>query len=346
MSDSSKAVCYYHKNENSIITTMEMLKTSFAGLVLKNPLIVSSCGLTNNADNNARLAQAGAAAIVLKSVFEEQIVRESQHLAQTGAHTEEADYMQAYLQAGVLNEYITLIKQSKQRCDIPIIASINCNTPGNWEYFTRAIEEAGADALELNVMSISTDIEAPYGAFEQRHIDILKAARKETRLPLIIKLGNNLSCPVRLINELYANGAAAVVLFNRFYHPDIDIDKMEYTAGHIFSEPADLSNALRWTGIASATVKNANIAVSGGIQNGKDIVKAILAGATAVEVCSAIYRHGDEWITTALGEIENWMHQNNFGSIASFAGKLNAKDPAHADNLERTQFLKYFGSHL
>ena len=133
---------------------MEMLKTSFAGLSLKNPLIVSSCGLTNNADNNARLAQAGAAAIVLKSVFEEQIVRESQHIAQSGTHTEESDYMQAYLQAGILNEYITLIKQSKQRCDIPIIASINCNTSGNWEYFARAIVsppfpykcEKGADA--------------------------------------------------------------------------------------------------------------------------------------------------------------------------------------------------------
>lgn len=341
-----QAVCHYHKNENSIITAMEILKTSFAGLSLRNPLIVSSCGLTNNADNNARLAQAGAAAIVLKSVFEEQIIRESQHFAQAGAHTEEADYMQEYLQAGVLNEYITLIKESKQRCNIPIIASINCNTPGKWEYFAKAIEEAGADALELNVMSISTDIEAPYGDFEQRHIEILKAARKETRLPLIIKLGNNLSNPIRLINMLYANGAAAVVLFNRFYHPDIDIDKMEYTAGHIFSEPADLSNALRWTGIASAAVRDANIAVSGGVQNGKDIVKAILAGAAAVEVCSAIYRHGDEWIATALDEIEAWMRRNNFDSVASFAGKLNAKDPAHADSLERTQFLKYFGSHL
>lgn len=325
---------------------MEMLKTSFAGLSLKNPLIVSSCGLTNNADNNARLAQAGAAAIVLKSVFEEQIVRESQHIAQSGTHTEESDYMQAYLQAGILNEYINLIKQSKQRCDIPIIASINCNTSGNWEYFARAIEEAGADALELNVMSISTDIEAAYGDFERRHIDILKAVRKETRLPLIIKLGSNLSNPIRLINELHANGANGVVLFNRFYHPDIDIDKMEYTAGHILSEPADLANSLRWTGIASATVKNNSLAVSGGIQNGKDIVKAILAGAVAVEVCSAIYRHGDEWIATALDEIKNWMNQNHFGSIAAFAGKLNAKDPAHADNLERTQFLKYFGSHL
>lgn len=331
---------------NQITTIMEMLKTSFAGLSLRNPIIVSSCGLTNNVDNNVRFAHAGAAAIVLKSLFEEQIAREAGHIAQDGAHTEEADYMQAYLQAGILNEYISLIKDSKQRCDIPIIASINCNTPGKWGYFARAIQEAGADALELNVMSISTDLHAPYGELEQRHIDILKAVRKETSLPIIIKLGSNLSSPLRLIDALYANGAAAVVLFNRFYHPDIDIDKMQYTAGHIFSQPADLSNALRWTGIASAVIRNAHIAVSGGIQDGTDVVKALLAGAEAVEVSSAIYRNSEAWIRQALGEIEAWMNKSNYNSIADFAGKLNAKDPLHADNLERSQFLKYFGSHL
>ena len=324
---------------------MKTLQTSFAGLLLDNPIIISSCGQTGKAENNERFAQAGAGAIVLKSLFEEQITRETEHISQANSHSEEADYMEAYLRAGILNEYIDLIKESKRRCNIPIIASINCNRLGEWTSFTQSIEKAGADALELNVMSISTAIDYRYGEFEQRHIDILKTVREATHLPIIIKLGSNLSNPVQLIDQLYAYGAAGVVLFNRFYHPDIDTERMEYTSGHVFSTAADLSNSLRWTGIASASVKNIDYAISGGIQNGNDIIKSLLTGASAVEVCSVLYKHGEEWIDCSLQEIKTWMERHGYDSIASFRGKLNALDAVHADKLERTQFLKYFGLH-
>lgn len=322
---------------------MDRLKTTFANLTLNNPLVISSCGLTNKAENNARFADAGAGAIVLKSVFEEQISRETEHLAQAGSHSEESDYMSAYLRAGMLNEYLELIRKSKSLCNIPIIASINCNRLGEWATFTQSIEEAGADALELNVMSISNEVDYRYGDFEQRHIEILKSVHKSTHLPIIVKLGNNVSNPVHLIDQLHAYGAAGCVLFNRFYHPDIDTERMEFTSGHIFSEAADLSNALRWTGLASAAVKNMDYAISGGIQDGNDIVKAVLTGASAVEVCSALYKHGEAWIGNSLREMEAWMEKHGYESMASFRGKLNAGDAAHADKLERTQFLKYFG---
>lgn len=324
---------------------MERLKTSFAGLLLDNPIIVSSCGLTNKAENNERLAKAGAGGIVLKSLFEEQIMREVSHFAQGNGHSEGDDLMAAYLRAGMLNEYLELISESKSRCDIPVIASINCNGLGEWTEFAASLEDAGADAVELNVMGISTGIDYRYGEFEQRHIDILKAVRGSTDLPIIMKLGNNLSNPVHLIDQLYAYGASGVVLFNRFYHPDIDTERMEFTPGYVFSDPSELSNALRWTGIASATVRNIGFAVSGGVQDGNDVIKSILTGASAVEVCSALYKNGPEWIGCCLRGLDAWMEKHGYDRIESFRGRMNAGDAVHAERLERTQFLKYFGLH-
>lgn len=324
---------------------MNSLKTSFAGLELKNPIIISSCGRTGVAQNNKALEDAGVAAIVLKSMFEENIVLQTESMTSESAHSEEADYLQGYLRQQMLQEYIDLIKESKRLCTIPIIASINCYGNGEWAAFAELIEKAGADALELNVMSIRTSVEYNDGDFENQHIDILRSVKSRIKIPVIVKLGSNLSNPVSLINRLHAYGAAGVVLFNRFYQPDIDIDKMEYTSGHVFSSEADLAPSLRWTGIASAAVKQLDYAVSGGVHGGNDIVKSILVGASAVEVCSAIYLKGEAWIKPALECVRTWQEQHGYSSPADYRGKMNARDTEHAVKLDRTQFLKYFEVH-
>ncbi len=322
---------------------MDNLKTSFAGIQLKNPIIISSSGLTNSAEKNKKLADAGAGAIVLKSLFEEQILIEVEHL-KNAEYTEGNDYIAGYVRAHKLGEYIELIRESKKLCNIPIIASINCYTDAEWVDFAKQIEEAGADAIEINILALQTEKDYKYGDFEQRHIDILSHIKKVTTIPVIMKLGENLTNPIALINQLYANGAAAVVLFNRFYQPDIDINKMAFVPGNVFSTEADLSTPLRWIGIASSIIDKMDYAASGGVHSPEAVVKTILAGASAVEVCSAIYENSSSFIGETNSFLSSWMEKNGYDSTAQFKGKLNAKNIEGITVWERTQFLKYFSS--
>lgn len=319
--------------------------TTFAGLKLRNPIIVSSSGLTDSAAKNRKLYEAGAGAIVLKSLFEEQIMMEADWLGDPNMYPEGSDYLVGYVREHKLGEYLNLIKESKKVCDIPIIASINCYQDAEWIEFAKQIEEAGADALEVNILALQTDVQYAYGSFEQRHIDILSHIKKTTGIPVIMKLGDNLTNPVALIDQLYANGAAAVVMFNRFYQPDIDIEKMVQNTGSIFSTKADLSKALRWIGIASAAVGRLDYAASGGIHTPEGVVKALLAGAAAVEVCSALYQNSDAVIGEYVRFLEAWMERKGMETISQFKGLLNVSDVNGINTFERTQFLKYFSSH-
>ena len=322
---------------------MTDLKTTFAGLSLRNPIIISSSGLTNSAGKNKRLAEAGAGAIVLKSLFEEQIMLEADQLKDAAFYPEASDYLEEYIREHKLAEYLTLIKESKKECSIPIIASINCYSDSEWVDFAKQIQEAGADALEINILALQSDVQYTYGSFEQRHIDILRHIKQTVTIPVIMKLGDNLTNPVALIDQLYANGAAAVVLFNRFYQPDINIENMEQVSGEVFSTSADLATPLRWIGIASSVVNKIDYAASGGVANPEAVVKVILAGASAVEVCSAIYQNTNAFIGESTRFLSAWMERKGFNNIAQFKGKLNIKDVQGINTFERTQFLKYFG---
>lgn len=324
---------------------MADLKTTFAGLTLKNPVIISSSGLTNSAAKNAKLEAAGAGAIVLKSLFEEQIMMEADRLRNPSYYPEGSDYLAEYIRNHKLAEYLELIKESKKICTIPVIASINCYTDAEWVDFAKQIEEAGADALEINILALQTDVQYTYGTFEQRHIDILSHIKKTVKIPVIMKLGDNLTNPIALIDQLYANGAAAVVLFNRFYQPDINIEKMIQVSGNVFSNEADLSKALRWIGIASAAVNKLDYAASGGIHSPEGVVKAILAGASAVEICSVLYQNSATIIEEYIRFLNLWMDRKGMETISQFKGILNVNDPKGVNTFERTQFLKYFSSH-
>ena len=342
---------------------MATLETSFAGLKLKNPIIVSSSGLTDSAAKNQKLSEAGAGAIVLKSLFEEQIMMEADWMGDPNMYPEGSDYLVGYIREHKLGEYLNLIKESKKVCNIPIIASINCYQNADWVEFAAKIEEAGADALEINILALQTDVQYTYGTFEQRHIDILSHIKKTVKIPVIMKLGDNLTNPIALIDQLYANGAAAVVLFNRFYQPDINIEKMIQVSGNVFSNESDLSKALRWIGIASAAVNKLDYAASGGIHSPEGIVKAILAmpsggihspegivkailaGASAVEICSVLYQNSATIIEEYIRFLNLWMDRKGMETISQFKGILNVNDLKGVNTFERTQFLKYFSSH-
>ncbi|MFI3282144.1 MAG: dihydroorotate dehydrogenase-like protein [Rikenellaceae bacterium] len=321
------------------------IQTTFAGLELRNPIIVASCSRTNNAASNFAFQEAGAGAIVLKSLFEENIIHQSQSVSESAQHTEAADYAHGYLRSHELSEYIKLIKDSKAQCTkIPIIASVNCISCGEWTEFAKLIEEAGADALELNVMGIITSTDYEDGEFERRHIDIVKRVVDTISIPVIVKLGSMITNPVAMASRLKGCGAAAVVMFNRMYQSNIDINRMEYTPGAILSSADDIALPLRWIGVTSAKVGGLDLALSGGVQNGEDVVKGILAGAAAVEVCSVLYKEGAEWIPTAISTIEEWQSKHGYDAPCSYKGKLNAAGSCENEMLVRTQFLRHFGS--
>ena len=323
---------------------MAQLSTIFAGLNLKNPIIVSSSGLTNNVEKIKKLEEAGAGAVVLKSVFEEQINMQSGQMNGYGS-PEADDYLGAYVRSHALNEHISLIEEAKKCCNIPIIASINCYSDSEWVDFAQLMEKAGADALEINILCLQTDTDYEFGSFEHRHIEILQHIKKVVKIPVIMKLGSNLTNPIALINQLYANGAAAVVLFNRFYQPDINIDNLSFTSTNVMSTPNELADKIRWTAIASSKVPNLDYAVSGGVHCAKGMIKAILAGAAATEICSVLYQNGNKQIAEMLNGLNVWMDENGYKTLSEIKGKMNAETAGSVNPFERTQFMKYYSNH-
>ena len=323
---------------------MKTLETNFAGLKLKNPFIVSSSNLTNSAEKNKKWENAGVGAVVLKSLFEEEIEAEADWMNE-GTHAEELDYLQTYHRAHRLEEYLRLIKETKAVCTIPVIASINCYQLTEWTDFAKQIEEAGADAIELNIMSVCSELDYEYGAYERLHIEIVKKIKQVVSFPVIVKLGRNLTNPMPLIHQLYANGVAGVVLFNRMAAPDFNIETLNFANAEALGYPSDLYESLRWIGLASERVPALSYAASGGVTDGASLVKALLAGASAVEVCSALYRHGAPHVQEMLSFLSEWMVQHNYKKVSDFKGLMNARKTGSASAFARSQFFKQFGKY-
>ena len=321
---------------------MAHLETNYAGLILKNPLIIGSSGLTNSAAKNLKLEEAGAGAIVLKSLFEEQIDMQGDVLMQSSDTSEAAYYIRNYVKANNLDKYLSLIHETKSICTIPVIASINCYKSGSWLEYAKQIEDAGADALELNIFYLCTDPNILANEMYDLYISILKKVKKHISIPIIIKIGKEFSNIPRLINQIYLHEAQGVVLFNRFYHPDIDVHKMQIISGDIFSNRADISDTIRWTAIVSGIIRNISIASSCGIHHWEDVIKCLLAGATAVQICSTVYKNGIEVIPEMLKGIEGWMNETKYMSIADFRGKLSFSNAENPSIYERSQFMKYY----
>lgn len=324
---------------------MANLQTSYLGLNLKNPLIVSSSGLTSNIESIKKLEANGAAAVVLKSLFEEQILHEAGSLTASSDYPEAEDYLKAYVTSNNVDKYLELISNAKEAVTIPVIASINCFSASKWIDFASKIQEAGADALEVNVFVLPTDPRKKPEDFEEVYFTLAEKLKKKINIPLSFKLGDHFTNPLRIIEQLWYRNVSGVVLFNRFFAPDLDIDKMKVIPAEVFSNPADLRDTLRWVAIASEKVSKIDISASTGVHHGEAFVKMLLAGATSVQVCSTIYKNGHAHLRNLLDYLEKWMDQKGYKSISDFRGIMNYGKVGDPDVYERSQFMKYYSSH-
>jgi len=315
------------------------------GIKLKNPLIVGSSGLTNSVENIIEIEKNGAAAVVLKSLFEEQISHSASNTLlqnEFGNYYPEAeDYVRAYTRQADVEKYINLIKESKESVGIPVIASINCVSDSEWVDFAKRIEDAGADAIELNVFVLPSDIKKDGKDNEAVYFDLVKSIKKIVKIPVSLKVSYYFSGLAKTLNELSWSGIDGLVLFNRFYSPDFDIESLEVKPSYIFSTPSDLSLSLRWVAMLSDHIK-CDIAASTGVHDGKALIKQLLAGAKVVQVASLLYKNGFKEIGSLLEELESWMERKNFSTIESFRGKLSVKKSDNPAAFERVQFMKHF----
>ncbi|RUT80072.1 dihydroorotate dehydrogenase-like protein [Ancylomarina longa] len=322
------------------------LETTYMGLRLKNPLIVSSSGLTNSVRKIKIIEEKGAGAVVLKSLFEEQITNEVQNLIgkdpKNVGYPEAEDYIQNYVKGNSVAKYLSLIKEAKAAVSIPVIASINCVSSSDWTHFAKEIEKAGADAIELNVFVVPNDRNKSAEEYEKIYFDIFSAVKKEVNIPISMKIGIYFTNLFAVANRLNANGADALVLFNRFYEPDIDIDNLKITSANVLSSASDIRKSLRFVGMISDKVKGLDISASTGIHDGEAAIKQILAGAKAVQICSTVYEHGFDQISIILEEITAWMKKKEFKSVDVFRGKLSYGSIPNSSLYERAQFMKYF----
>ena len=324
---------------------MADLSTTFVGLKLRNPVIVSSSGLTDSVEKIKKLEAAGAGAVVLKSLFEEQILHEAGRLYEEGSYPEADDYIRHYTRTNSIEAYLDLVEGAASESRIPVVASINCISDAEWYDFALKIEEAGAHALELNIYFLPSGKNAGTRDYEKLYLDIAEKIKSRVTIPVIMKLGQNFTNLIGLVDRLYHRGIDGVVLFNRFYSPDINIQEMKMVASEVFSSPGDLRVSLRWVAIVSSLVEQIDIAASTGVHDGKALIKQLLAGAKAVQVCSAIYKQGPGHIAAMLGDLEKWMKEKGFESLEDFRGRMNYGSIPDPQIYERSQFMKYFSSH-
>ncbi|MCC8173061.1 MAG: dihydroorotate dehydrogenase-like protein [Odoribacter sp.] len=279
---------------------------------------------------------------MLKSIFEEQILMDTEKAMGESNYPEQEDYIRTYVRAHTLQYYIELIQSAKANLSIPVIASINCVRDGEWVSFAKEIEKAGADALELNIFILPLDEFQESIDIEDVYFDIVKHVRKEVNIPLLVKISNYFTNLPSFVDKIKACGANGVTIFNRFYEPNIDIDRMAIGVASIFSSPTDLRTTLRWTGILAGKDSLLQISSSTGVHNGEAVVKMLLAGATTVQVCSELYQSGPSSICSMNAFLSSWMDEKGFTKIEQFQGNLSYANLENAARYERAQFMKYF----
>ena len=339
---------------------MANLQTTYMGLKLQNPLIAGSSGLTNSIKNIKELADKGIGAIVLKSVFEEQIHHETENniakeeggiknytqapetIFKKRIHDDEAySYIYEYAKTHTLNKYIDFIKEVKNEVKVPIIASINCVSNYDWHNFAKQIQEAGADAIELNIYILPSDFRHNADDNEKLYYEIHNEVKRYVTIPIAIKLGYYFSALAQSVEKLSKCGVNALVLFNRPYNPDIDINTMKFTTSNIYSSETEYSRTLRWMSILSGHVQ-CDMAAATGIHNHESVIKQLLAGATAVQLVSTLYKNKIDVIPEILTNMTAWMEKHNFNSIDDFRGKLSSKNLENPAAIERVQFMKLY----
>ena len=322
--------------------TVSKTSVQYLGHTLRTPIIVSSSGLSNTMSGIRRISEAGAGAIVLKSLFEEQIEStigtDGQEVG-LGMHPEAEQYISQMTMHLGPQRYLDTISEAKAAVDIPIIASMNCVSSKWWGNYGEQIQAAGADAVELNIALMPrTESESP-DAVESRYVKIVNRVRQQINLPLAVKIGPYFTSLPRFAVELRKAGASALVLFNRFYQMDIDIEAESLAPGYQFSTPEEIYTSLRWISILSGDV-GCDLSASTGVHNTDGVIKQLLAGATTVQMCSALYRNGIDTITRIQDELVAWMERKGYKSISDFQAKLSQSNSDDPESYERLQYIK------
>ncbi|MGD8902055.1 MAG: dihydroorotate dehydrogenase-like protein [Anaerolineae bacterium] len=326
------------------------LSTKYMGMALKNPLVPSASPLSSNVDNIKRMEDAGAAAVVLHSLFEEQIEFDAEALAHflergTESYAEALTYFPPHDEfRREPDEYVELIREAKEAVDIPIIPSLNGVSLGGWIEYAKRFEQAGADAIELNVYFIPTNFHLMSYDVEDLYVKLLKEVKRHVSIPVAMKLSPYFSAMPNVASLLDAEGADALVLFNRFYQPDIDIEELEVTPNLQLSTPVEMRLPMRWIAILYGHV-DCSMALTSGIHSSEDIIKAIMVGADVANVCSVLLKQGIEHIHPLLQGVTTWMDEHEYESIEQMKGSMSHRSVAEPAALERANYMKVLNSY-
>ena len=340
---------------------MENLQTTYLGLKLRNPLIAGSCGLTNSIANIKELTAKGVGAIVVKSLFEEQINIETEKVIKTDQgnvktftqaqdtilskriydYDEAYSYIYDFAKRNTLEKYLDFLKEAKKSVDIPVIASINCVSNQDWHSFAKKIQETRVDALELNIYILPSDWRRSGEENEKIYYNIISEVRNYVTLPIAVKIGYYFSSIAQSVQKLSQTGIKGLVLFNRPYNTDFDIDNISLSHGSIYSSPEEFTHTLRWISILSGHV-NCDLSASTGVHDHKAFIKQLLAGATTVQIASALYQEGFDVIPEILNKTSEWMNNHGFSDVNAFRGKMNKSNLKNPAAIERVQFMKLY----
>jgi dihydroorotate dehydrogenase (fumarate) len=326
------------------------LSTTYLGLKLKNPLVASSSPMCEEVANIRRMEDAGAAAVVLPSLFEEQINLDSEELDRAISAAEELSAegtshfpdMTGYNRGP--EQYLNHIRKAKEAVKIPIIASLNGVSKGGWMTYAQQMQQAGADALELNIYYIPNDLDTPGAAVEQLYIDLVREMKSSLQIPVAVKLGPYFSSMGNMARRLDGAGANALVLFNRFYQPDFDLEALEVVPNLILSNPHELLLRLHWIAVLYGNVK-ADLALTGGVHSATDVIKSMMAGARVAMMTSALLRKGINYLDTLVTEMLIWMDQHEYTSIRQMQGSMSRQSAARTMAFERANYMKVLNSY-
>ncbi len=321
------------------------LSTSYLGLSLKNPVVASASPISKKLSGIRSLEDAGASAVVMYSLFEEQIVHDSlalDHFLNRGTESY-AESLTYFPDLGNYNvgpeEYLDLIQKAKQSVEIPVIASLNGVSTGGWIEYAKKIEQAGADALELNVYYIPTDVTLSSQDLEQAYVDLVKDVRAQIHIPLAVKLSPFITALPNMASRLIGAGANGLVLFNRFIQPDLDIETLEVTPSLVLSNPNELRLPLRWTAILYGRVQ-ADLAVTSGVHTAQDVLKSMMAGANVTMLASALLQRGTRHVSEILTDMQAWMETFEYQSIQQMRGSMSQQAVAEPAAFERANYMK------
>ncbi len=322
---------------------MVNLKTTYLGVELNSPIVVAASSISSYIERVQMAESAGAGALVVRSLFEEQIALDQLHMEQAlsvGAESfAEATSYFPNIEHGGASEHLMWIEKTRKATSMPIFASLNAVSLDVWATYARQLESSGVNGLEINYYSVPTDPDKPASAIEKTMFDVIEAVRQAVSIPIAVKLSQFYTAPANLAQELEKRGVNAIVMFNRFLQPDIDPDAEALINEMVLSTPAELKLPLRWTALLYGRTKM-EIAVNTGIHTGRDVIKALLAGATVAQIAATLLKNGIPYLSTMILDIQNWMAEKGYSSLDEFRGKLSQKNCEDLFGFERAQYVK------